>query len=238
MRLTWFAAAAAFAMLPAHSNAQDAPLQAQDSADAWAGFYVGGSLGSVAVESQIGEDLIGPPATPQTRSDIGGDGWSLGLFGGYNWQFANTIVLGGEVDLTQVDASTSNQPLFNVNPPSAIPIPNNFFGSDLQWMATVRGRAGYAFGNWMPYVTAGWAFANFETMSDYSGLAPYTRDDTWTAPVYGVGLDYLARGKWSVRGEYRWADFDSESDEFDGFPAFEVRDLNIEEFRLSVAYNY
>ncbi len=229
MRLALLAAAAA--LLPVTAVAQDAPD--------WSGFHIGGSIGSASVDSEIGEDTIGPPTTAETRSDIGEDGWSLGVFGGYNKQFANNIVIGGEADLSYVDASTSDQPLFNVSPPSPVPIAGNLFGGDVQWMGTLRVRAGYAFGHWMPYITAGWAFAQYETSSDYASLAPYTRDDNWDAPVYDVGLEYLAHGKWSVRGEYRQADFGSESDPFPTFPAFaEYRDLEIEEFRFSAAYNF
>jgi outer membrane immunogenic protein len=228
MRLALLAAAAA-ALLPASARAQD-------QTD-WSGFHVGGSVGWAAVDSEIGEDTIGPPTVVETRSDIGEDGWSLGLLGGYNWQFANNIVIGGEADISYVDASTSAQPLIDQNPAGAV-IPNNSFGGDVQWVGSVRMRAGYSFGRWMPYVTAGWAFAQYETTSDYASLTEYSRDDTWDAPVYGVGLEYMAHGPWSLRGEYRTADYESESDQFPTFPAFqETRDLSIDEFRLSFVYN-
>lgn len=231
MRLALLAAAAA--LLPANAMAQSAPD--------WSGWYSGVSIGSVSADSEIGEDRITPPPTLQdTRSDIGEDGYGLSLFGGYNWQFGNNVVIGVEADATYADVSTSGEPLYDVQPPGAV-IPDNTFGGELSWMATIRGRAGYAFGNWMPYVTAGWAFAQYETTSDYVSLAPYTRDDTWSGAVYGVGVEYLSAANWSVRGEYRTADFGDNSDPFPGgsFPTYrEYSELSVDEIRFSFAYNY
>lgn len=231
MRLALLAAAAA--LLPVNAMAQDAPD--------WSGWYSGVSLGSVSVDSVIGEDEVNPPPTvPDTRSDIGEDGYAVSLFGGYNWQVAGNFVVGVEADATYADVSTSGQLLYDVQAPGAL-VPGNEFGSELQWMASVRARAGYAFGRWMPYITAGWAFAQYETTSDYVSLAPYSRDDTWSAGVYGVGIEYMAPANWSVRGEYRTADFGDNSDPYPGgaFPDYrEYSDLSIDEIRFSFAYNY
>jgi len=233
MRLALLAAAAAAALLPAKAMAQDAPD--------WSGWYTGVSVGTVSVDSEIGEDRITPPPTfEDTRSDIGDDGYGVSLFGGYNWQIGGNFVVGVEVDATYADVSTSGQLLYDVAPPNTLN-PGNEFGGELQWMATVRARAGYAFGRWMPYVTAGWAYAQYETASDYVSLPAYTRDDTWDAAVYGVGIEYLAPANWSIRGEYRTADFGDRHDEYPGggFPTYrEYSDLSVDEIRFSFAYNY
>ena len=73
------------------------------------------------------------------------------------------------------------------------------------WFGTARGRIGYAgWGNLMPYITGGAAFANVKA-SSAAGSESKTRVG-WTA---GVGLEYALFSSWSVKVEYLYADLGS-----------------------------
>ena len=75
-----------------------------------------------------------------------------GLIGGFDVgylkQFPNHVVLGIEAD-----ASFTSP----VDAPALTPAP---FNTTLDYIGTVRGRVGYAFGTLMPYVTGGFAWGH------------------------------------------------------------------------------
>ena len=72
-----------------------------------------------------------------------------------------------------------------------------------RWFGTARGRIGYAFDRWLPYLTGGAAFANLK-----AGITPgfgtvSSTEIGWTA---GVGFEYGFLGNWSAKIEYLYAD--------------------------------
>lgn len=70
------------------------------------------------------------------------------------------------------------------------------------WFGTARGRIGYAgWGNLMPYITGGAAFANVKVDAG-AGSDSKTRIG-WTL---GAGLEYAMWSNWSVKLEYLYAD--------------------------------
>jgi len=70
------------------------------------------------------------------------------------------------------------------------------------WLATARGRIGYAgWSNWLPYITGGAAFGDVK-ISDAIGSASQTKFG-WTA---GLGVEYAFWSNWSTKIEYLYAD--------------------------------
>jgi outer membrane immunogenic protein len=120
-------------------------------------------------------------------------GGLIGLTGGYNWQLAN-IILGVEADasLSTIKGSTLK-----------------FCGSgcqtDLRWLGTLRAKAGYPIGKFMPYATGGLAIgdvkASVATLPDHSKTQV-----GWTA---GAGLAYAFTTGFSVKAEYLYTDLGS-----------------------------
>jgi len=70
------------------------------------------------------------------------------------------------------------------------------------WLATVRGRAGYAFDRFLVYGTGGAAFGNIQ--------ANFTNDPVTTSTVFGWaaggGLEYALGAGWSAKAEYLFVD--------------------------------
>ena len=76
------------------------------------------------------------------------------------------------------------------------------------WLATFRGRLGYAFDRWLPYITAGGAYGNVKATTDPGpGLASASSSQFgWTG---GVGLEYAFLGNWTAKIEYLYVDLGS-----------------------------
>ena len=69
----------------------------------------------------------------------------------------------------------------------------------------MRGRFGYAFDRFMPYVTGGAAFGNIKT--DIAGIG--SADDTKTGWTVGGGVEYGLGGPWGIKAEYLYVDLGS-----------------------------
>jgi len=70
------------------------------------------------------------------------------------------------------------------------------------WLATVRGRLGYAADRFMPYVTGGAAFGNIQASTP--GFAQTSSDKGgWTL---GAGLEASLALNWTAKVEYLYVD--------------------------------
>ena len=75
--------------------------------------------------------------------------------------------------------------------------------TDNNWLATARGRIGYAWDRFLPYITGGAAFGNIKAGQAGSGTTVSTTKVGWTA---GAGIEYAFLGAWSAKLEYLYAD--------------------------------
>jgi len=71
-----------------------------------------------------------------------------------------------------------------------------------EWLATARGRIGYAFDRWLPFLTGGAAFGDVK-MTPVGFPAETSTKIGWTA---GGGLEYAFQGAWSAKVEYLYVD--------------------------------
>lgn len=180
MKKTVIAAAAAFAMA---SGAMIIPASAADLEfmpppppfqPAWAGFYVGGHVGYGEADADVDVDIdyfdIPDPVDEDDSfsfsSDLGGDGLIGGVQGGYNWQF-NSLVFGIEGDISFTDWSQKSV-VFDRSDVldlgfSGLDPDEDAFGTasvEIDFLASVRGRLGMAFDNFLIYGTGGVAWAD------------------------------------------------------------------------------
>lgn len=70
------------------------------------------------------------------------------------------------------------------------------------YLATGRGRIGYAFDRWLPYVTGGAAYGGIK-MTPNTGLTETKSRLGWTL---GGGVEYAFLGAWSAKLEYLYVD--------------------------------
>jgi outer membrane immunogenic protein len=122
------------------------------------------------------------------------DGWFGGGQIGYNAQF-NAIVLGLEADLQGADISDT----------TALSGGLAQVTTDIEWFSTLRGRAGYAAGPALLYVTGGFAFADLnQTIS--APTATMSSDDWETGYTLGGGIEWAFAPNWSLKSEYLFVD--------------------------------
>jgi outer membrane immunogenic protein len=174
------------------ANAADLPRQMYSKAPPpmaapyynWTGFYIGinggGAWGNSAWDSTGGFDLSG------------------GMIGGtigYNWQ-TGPWVLGveGDLDWASVKGSTAALGCVTAN-----------CSTENTWLGTVRGRVGYAFDRWMPYITGGVAFGGVN-----ANQAPFTgASSTQVGWAAGAGIEFAVVNNITAKVEYLHYDLGS-----------------------------
>ena len=127
----------------------------------WSGFYAGGQTGYAWGRSNFTAaplDSRAPPFNGSLNFYQPPDGWVgtgsyfVGLQGGYNVMLPSRLVVGIEADALFPNLVAGAQDIRTVQPRHAI------VGEGMLMSGTVRGRLGYAFGNWLPYATTGFAW--------------------------------------------------------------------------------
>jgi outer membrane immunogenic protein len=141
----------------------------------WTGFYLG---------------LNGGGGWGRSSWDRTGDldlsGGVIGGTAGFNWQ-TGQVVLGaeGDVDWSGVSGTTTTRC------PAGCTTRND-------WLGTVRGRLGYAFDRFLPYVTGGLAAGDIRATTP--GFAGATQTNLgWTV---GAGVEVAIAGPWSAKADY------------------------------------
>ena len=158
-----------------------APPPAMAPAYNWSGFYLGINGGGGWGHSNW-----------DTSSDrIGLSGGLVGGTAGYNWQIGRAV-LGLEGDIDWANLKGTN---------TSTLCPLGCSTSDT-WLSTVRGRAGYAFGGVLPYVTGGLAVGDIRAATPGFPGASNTSAG-WTA---GAGIEVGLTGNWSAKAEYLYVD--------------------------------
>ncbi len=128
-----------------------------------------------------------------SSTNYSASGGLIGATAGANWQFGN-VVVGAEGDIAWANiAGTGAPPTVTSN------------RSELQWVGTVRGRAGYAVDNILLYGTAGWAYGGLRNTNTNGALVDQftTSKSGWTA---GGGAEFAFTPNVTGRVEYRYYD--------------------------------
>jgi high affinity Mn2+ porin len=191
----------------------------------WTGFYVGGHFG-------FGDASFGPGTNPIPLQGVFLPHTPTGLIGGfqagYNRQLSNHLVLGVEAD-----ASFPSP----IDVPRLAPAP---FNTSIDYVGTLRGRIGYAFGPWMPYLTGGFAWGHTHVLvnDDAGGLLATVKgyQTGWTA---GAGAEFAVSGNWSAKVEYDYIDLSRRTYDLAGFglPGVNV-DPRIHLAKLGLNYRF
>jgi outer membrane immunogenic protein len=162
---------------------QPAPAAYTSGAFDWSGFYAGANLGYGWAEAEVFGVSFG---------DF--DGVLGGVQVGYNHDFGG-FVLGVEGDIQLSDVKYTED--FGGGASA---------GAQLDSFGTIRARAGYAVGNFLPYVTGGVAIGN-ASLSAAAGGMSVTIDETYVGFVVGGGLEVAVTDNVSLKGEYLYTDF-------------------------------
>ncbi len=122
-----------------------------------------------------------------------------------------------------------------VDIPRLAPAP---FNSTIDYIATARGRVGYAMGTWMPYVTGGIAWGSTHVnLNDLGVIIPPKRYLTHVGWTAGLGIEVAVGGNWTAKAEYDYVDLARRTYDLTdvGLPRVNV-DPNIHLFKLGLNY--
>lgn len=151
----------------------------------WQGFYVGFNggygWGNSTLTSAVG-----------TSGAVHPNGALAGSTFGYNFQAGNVVYgIEGDIDYSWMRGTNGS-----AAPCSGCEVRNHY-------LATVRGRLGYAWNRWLPYVTGGAAIGDIQ-ISTPAGNVQHADKLGWTL---GGGVEYaFAASNWSAKLEYLYAD--------------------------------
>jgi outer membrane immunogenic protein len=153
----------------------------------WAGFYVGANVGAT-----FGDELDVDTEFESFTLDID-NALMAGIHIGYNWQTPSNWVYGIEADLGIVNDEIEDEDVTD-------------------YLATIRGRLGYAFGNSLIYGTAGVAFVGYGDDLQDAGS-----DDTAVGFVVGGGVEHKLSNNFSLGVEGLYYNVSSDGENiFDG----------------------
>lgn len=194
--------------LPA--QAADLPLRkgpppaASVPAFTWTGFHIGYNRGYGGAVFNSTTALATPLGATAIRAFDQASGWFVGGQIGYDYQFANGVVIGLESDLQWSDIKSSHQASTAATNPLATTYSNT--SQSLDWFGTTRARLGFSVGRLLPYVTGGVAYG--ETSATGVQLLPGgsivtgAAQSTTVGWAAGAGLDIALSGNLSARAEY------------------------------------
>lgn len=214
----------------------------------WDGFYAGGHFGGSAMSNNFGDATRNEVAfilrnttledqfSPSNWTVLGSSSTNslhYGGFAGYNWQW-DQLVLGIDLGYTRMSsmANSASESLGRIVTTTdhiqhEVTITAQSSIKLLDY-AAVRGRAGYAFGQFLPYATLGFAvgrfnYSNTATVSDaqtdvttppgtflgtFFDTASDARDNTFQMGfVGGLGMDMQLMPNLFLRAEWELVDF-------------------------------
>jgi outer membrane immunogenic protein len=160
----------------------------------WTGIYIGINGGYGAGNSNWSDGLVG------TTGSFTTSGFLIGGTLGVNYQIGQFVYgIEGDGDWTNLEGNSGT----TCGAISAVVPPPDGCQTQSGWLATVRGRVGYALDRILIYGTAGAAFGNVQT-----GLNPPSTFDNsveagWTV---GAGLEFALSQNWTAKVEYLFVD--------------------------------
>jgi outer membrane immunogenic protein len=180
-----------------HSSAADLPAPSIPPPPLlynWTGFYLGINGGFGTGNSNWSDGPIG------TTGSFPISGYLIGGTVGANDQIGPYVFgIEGDDDWTNLSGNSGS----TCGAISAVVPPPDGCQTQSRWLATVRGRVGYAFDRILVYGTAGAAFGNVQT-----GLNPPSTFDSSTEAGWtvGAGIEFAFAQNWTAKAEYLFVD--------------------------------
>jgi outer membrane immunogenic protein len=193
----------------------------------WSGYYIGVNGGGIEGTTRTGVDVNAvfpapppPPAVPvgnlqavgadssfnNSGSIIGGQfGYMFNLKAPNFFPWGYVSALEVSFDAMSLKGSNATAGIFPNNVPNTFTF-NRSIGAD--WLLLLTERAGFDWGNWFPYATAGFALASLKYSNTFADASctncPIAASFNKTAfgLAWGAGLEWRWDNHWSLRGEY------------------------------------
>ena len=190
----------------------------------WTGFYIGGNVGW----AWLSNDLVVSPSfgIPATSINVGdANGFIGGLQAGYNWQFANNVVIGIEADIEWADLGGNS---------TVIVGQAGIASGSIDYLGTIRARVGYAFDRVLPYITGGVAYGK----TDFGTIYGTSTSETNWGWVIGAGVEYAFTNNITAKLEYLYIDLDGSTYTIPSTLGSIQADTNTSALKVGVNYKF
>jgi high affinity Mn2+ porin len=189
----------------------------------WSGFYVGGHVG---YGRGNGRDTLfdtNPTAADSSFGSLFG-----GMQFGYNYRLPSRLLVGIEGDFSFPNYLDDGIVASRSTPASSVT-------EKLDFISTVRGRAGYAFDHWLFYATGGlaWSQARFLEDSNSTGNQDkiLRKRAGW---ALGAGAELAIAPGWTARFEYLYDRLGKASGTFPSGTSYESTTLELNRLRIGL----
>ncbi|WP_170427243.1 outer membrane protein [Ruegeria arenilitoris] len=202
--------------IPDVANAQNGATGNIANYSAFQGAYFGLELGAAFSDGTTDYPLVSG-GTSNAPFDPG-NGRSFGALAGYNWQRGD-IIYGAEVRYSNLtDVLQKNPPALETR--------------EVLEFADIRGRVGYAKGDFLFYGALGWSWARFRVHPSlfFEGRESQTTLDGFNI---GLGMEYNFSERWFVGADYTYRDISGRFDE-----ASRDSDIDLSTITARVAYRF
>ena len=160
----------------------------------WSGWYAGGSFGYLQ-----GSAATAPSGSTSFGSVIGG------LDVGYNTIIRNSVLFGIEADITFPNSADNADQLWSRLSPTGETV------AKLDYVATLRPRVGYFFGNTLLYGTGGLALSSIHVVQSDAILGELRSPTLLLGWAAGAGIEFPVDTNWRTRLEYMYTSFGQKS---------------------------
>ena len=232
--------------------ATKAPPPAAPISYEWTGFYLGAHVGYALGGSNWSATQGGSPAPSLSGSldfsnaynfSTGNGSYLLGFQAGYDAMTAWRWLVGVAADVSFPSFVGGTQTF------SSAPIGTANYLERVELSGNVRGRVGYAPGNWLYYVTGGFAFSYDQfTRTQLAGFpaggaaVPGTMENLYLVPrvggVVGAGVEVALASHWTAQFEYLFTDYGNRSVTFPAGAQRFDSDLMLNELRAGLDYRF
>ena len=213
------------------------PAIAADPVAPRSGFYFGGHVGYMFgnANATLGDPTGNASGGVASAGGVTGYGAFFGgVQAGYEHFFSSRLMLGIELDSSFANAQDHSQIL------SYRATGTGTANEQLEYLASLRGRAGYAMGAWTPFVTGGiaWASTRYSRTDLTTGNEDANPSNIRLGYVLGGGVDYRLDSRWSARAEYLYTNLGLSGFAFASAPARYDSQYDLHRFRVGLNYKF
>jgi high affinity Mn2+ porin len=204
------------------------PVEAREPDGLYAGAFVGYGIGNAT--ATLGDPIGGASAGGSSDYNMTFGGFQ----GGYQKTWPTGWMLGLEFDASFPDFMDTEN-VISTRSTAAGEVDDQ-----LEWLATARGRVGYSFGGWTPFLTGGVAVASIRTSltNSITGNVDATPGNKRVGFALGGGVEHMLDGKWSTRLEYLYANFGPSGFTQFNVPARYDAQYDFHFLRLGLSYHF
>ena len=223
------------------------PSYAEPYAADWTGFYFGGHVGYAwGGSSWTANTVAAPPETfasgsfslaqPINTFNESGSFFE-GFQFGYNYRLPNNFVIGAEADASFPSFQNTDGISIGGTSTLASPLGPETYSETVLMSGTVRGRLGYAAGNWLVYATGGFAWTydqlSLNQLASGAGEQANLWRLGWTA---GAGVETPFAPHWTARLEYLYTGYGASGVNFSPAAQHFESDFSQNQVRLGLNY--